>query len=304
MQGVEAARHRELQGRPFLNTLQVGHRSEARSNLRLPDFLGVGPPRTGTSWLSYLFAGHAGLPRGVKDTHFFRSRYSLGLEWYAKHFERYPPDLPVGEICPAYFAPEQIRERVKLHVPGCRVFCALREPAERMYSHYKDLDRMAMIKGDFAELAFRHPDLVDFSRYAYHVRGWQQQFGRENVLVLIHEDSGRDRQTYIDRICSFIGIPSFDVARIRWAGRRVDPIRSAPRNRKITRKLARLRGRLSDQRRYRALALLRPLFLFWSRGGATYPPLDPELKGRIRAYLRPEIDALEELIGRDLSQWK
>ena len=67
--------------------------------LRLPDFIAVGPPRTGTTWLDRVLRGHVGLPAGVKETQFFIWRYSLGIEWYAAHFrdcldppkERVPP---------------------------------------------------------------------------------------------------------------------------------------------------------------------------------------------------------------------
>jgi hypothetical protein len=163
---------------------------------------------------------------------------------------------------------------------------------------------MAMIKGDFADLAFRHPDLVDFSRYGYHVRGWQQQFGRENVLVLLHEDCYIDRQRYVDRVCSFIGIPSIDVGQISWAEKHVRRNLSAPRVRKIARRMWRLHERLADREHYRTIKLLRPIFHFWWRGGQPYHPVDPALKKKIRVHLRPEIDALEELIGRDLSNWK
>ena len=264
----------------------------------------MGPPRTGTTWLYRVLRGHVGLPEGIKETHFFRQRYPLGAEWYARHFERCPPNLPIGEVAPSYFAPEEIRERVKLHIPDCRIICTLRDPAERMYSHYKLLNRGAMIKGDFAELAFTHPDLVTFSRYAYHLRGWQALFGRENVLVLIHEDCYLDRRAYVDKLCAFIGIPAIDVAALPWANDHINPNRTAPRNRKLVRRMGRWRARMIDHRHYRAVKLLQPIFNYWMRGGHAYGPLDASLKRKIKGQLRPEVDALEEIIGRDLSDWK
>jgi hypothetical protein len=50
--------------------------------------------------------------------------------------------------------------------------------------------------------------------------------------------------------------------------------------------------------------LCEPLFRFCFSGGAKFPPLDPGLANRIRASLLPQTDALEKLIGRDLSAWK
>src|SRR6266567_1488118 len=106
-------------GRP----VSAGSRGNCKKTLnkfRLLDFLAVGPPRTRTTWLHHILTGHVGLPRGKKETHFFSSRYSFGLEWYARHFERCLPELPVGEVCPSYFGREEARERIKLHLPDCR----------------------------------------------------------------------------------------------------------------------------------------------------------------------------------------
>jgi hypothetical protein len=52
------------------------------------------------------------------------------------------------------------------------------------------------------------------------------------------------------------------------------------------------------------LKLLRPVIGFWKQGGERYPPLDAELKNKIKAFLRPQIDGLEGLIERDLSVWR
>ena len=39
-------------------------------------------------------------------------------------------------------------------------------------------------------------------------------------------------------------------------------------------------------------------------GGEEFAPLDPEVDARLREHFRPEVEALERLIGRDLSAWK
>ena len=39
-------------------------------------------------------------------------------------------------------------------------------------------------------------------------------------------------------------------------------------------------------------------------GGPKFPPLDPAIEARLHEVMRPEIDALEQMIGRDLSAWK
>ncbi|HVN63485.1 MAG TPA: sulfotransferase domain-containing protein, partial [Candidatus Binataceae bacterium] len=74
---------------------------------RLPDFIAVGPQRTGTTWLHKVLQGHTGLPRGIKETDFFLKNYSRGIDWYLEFFRGYPAELPIGEIDPNYFGTEE-----------------------------------------------------------------------------------------------------------------------------------------------------------------------------------------------------
>src|SRR5208283_898602 len=87
---------------------------------RLPDFLGVGQPRTGTSCLDATLRGHVGLPRNVKEVDFFVKNYARGIEWYQNYFTECDQRLPAGEICPSYLGSDEARERIALHIPQCR----------------------------------------------------------------------------------------------------------------------------------------------------------------------------------------
>ena len=79
---------------------------------RLPDFLGVGPPRTATSWLDAVLRGHVGLPHDIKEVDFFVGNYSRGIDWYKSYFRDCDPNLPAGEICPSYFGSAEAREQI------------------------------------------------------------------------------------------------------------------------------------------------------------------------------------------------
>ena len=79
---------------------------------RLPDFMAVGPSRTGTTWLHSVLDGHVELPARVKEIEFFTRHYDRGVQWYAWHFRHCHPDLPVGEVNPC-FRHEQARKRIE-----------------------------------------------------------------------------------------------------------------------------------------------------------------------------------------------
>ena len=55
---------------------------------------------------------------------------------------------------------------------------------------------------------------------------------------------------------------------------------------------------------HRTIELLGPFFRHCSGGGALFPPIDSQTERMLRARFYPEIEELEELLQRDLSQWK
>jgi hypothetical protein len=277
---------------------------------RLPDFIAIGPPRTATTWLERILEGHVGLPARIKETDFFGERYSLGIEWYAAHFRRCDSAGKIGEICPVYFDSPTARERIARHIPQCRIICTLRDPVERLYSHYRLLRREGWIRDMTLEQALAkdstwsgHGNLIGSNRYATHLREWQGAFGKDRLLVILHDDLVTDAQEYLNRICAFIGIEPFaiDLARGR---ERINRVERAPRNWRLARRARKLRERLIRRRMYRLLDACAPLWDFCSGRGVLFGPLDPELEAQLRGRFRPEVEDLEVLLRRDLSSWK
>jgi hypothetical protein len=267
---------------------------------RLPDFLCVGPPRAATTWLDAVLRGHVGLPRAIKEVDFFIENYARGIDWYKKYFADCDPDLPCGEICASYF-PAVARERIVKHLPRCRIICTFRDPVARRYSFYKLAVRNAWTSDDF-ESWVRNDEVGDGAD----LRGWFNDFGRENVLVLIHDDLEADPQAFLDSVCRFIGIAPYSLAETEVGARRINTFSAPPRNPRLARRGRKLRDWLKRREAYRTINLLgrAGLWRYCFDGGERFPPLAPEVEARLRARYRPEVEALEELIGRDLSAWK
>jgi hypothetical protein len=268
---------------------------------RLPDFLGVGPPRAATSWLDAVLRGHAGLPREIKELDFFGRNYGRGLEWYMNYFAECDPAAPIGEICPLYFGAEPARERIAAHIPDCRIICTFRDPVAMMYSLYKLARRNVWTRTDFESYV---PE--QWHGQAARLRSWQETFGRDHVLVCVYDDLESDAQGYLDPICDFIGIKRIPIGKSTLASRRVNTFSREPRNPGLARRARKLRDWLERREAFGAINLLTRAG-FWEfcfAGGPEFAALDPALEARLRERFRPEIEALEEAIGRDLSAWK
>jgi len=275
--------------------------------LRLPDFIGIGPARTGTTWLHEILKGHAGLPL-IKETHFFKRYYEKGLGWYAGHFNDSPPGLPIGEICPSYFNFALARERIAKDLPNCKIICSLRDPVERLYSHYRHIRPLAGIRDSFEDEIQQDPTLMDGSYYARHLEAWLETFGRSNVLIIFYDDLKSSPQAFLDPVCEFIGIPKIDLKASPIGNKRVNLVEAtrAPRNRLLGLAAGKAIAWLQATRLDSALSLWRrtPLWEFCLGGGQKYELLSPETEERLREHFRSGVEELEVLTHRDLSSWK
>ena len=272
----------------------------------LPDFIAVGPPRTATTWLHEVLKGRVCLPANRKETDFFTRFYDRGLDWYADYFRHCDAGLPIVELSPMYFGSAVARERIANHLPHAKIICSFRDPVERAYSNYRLLRRQAFTKASFEEAATKRGDLMESSRYGTHLAQWLQTFGRDRVLVLIYDDLETDPQAFLDSVCSFIGISSFPVSESRIGTARVHTVNTQPPNPRLA-KLARdLVAWFAVRRFHRAADTIRRtrLITYMLEGGDPFPPPTDEVVARLRAYYRPEVEKLEQLIGRDLSAWK
>jgi hypothetical protein len=274
--------------------------------MRLPSFIAVGPPRTATTWLDKALRGHVGLPPQTKETHFFSRNYGRGLDWYAAHFAGLDERLVPGEICASYFENPEARARIAEHLPGCRIVCTLRDPADRIYSYYKLMRHNGRTGLPFEAALEAHPKMIAFSRYATILEAWLDRFGEDRVLVLLNDDLAAAPQAYLDRVAGFVGAGPIQAGPDLVRRNRQNTIETAPRSVFVARHARRLRSYLGARRLYRVRRGLDRMGVWRAcfEGGAPYPPMSAQTRARLVERLGPEIERLEGLLGRDLAAWK
>jgi hypothetical protein len=275
---------------------------------RTPDileFVGIGPPRTGTTWLHEILTKRARLPKHTKETRFFDIHFSKGTKWYTAHFDA-RGTLPRGELCPTYFSSELARQRIAALVPKVKIICTFRDPVDRIFSLYKIKRVFAAAPPTFKEALSIDRELLESSRYAFYLKKWQRCFGEENVLPTFYEDLLSNPQEYINRIADFVDISRFPLE--PSAAVRVNSAegRGHPRNALAIRAATVFADWLKAHRGGSMVSYVKRSSLFERlvRSGCTIEPVDPCTALRMREMLRPEIEALEIMLGKDLSAWK
>jgi hypothetical protein len=276
--------------------------------MRLPTFIHVGPPRTGTTWLHEVLTGHVGLP-SEKETRFFDARYDRGVEWYSSLFGDYPADVPAGEMGPTYFANAIARERIKRHIPDCKIIVTFREPAARLYSMYR-LIRSGRhpVEHTFDEYwRFQVDCGADPCGYATQLKRWQATFGKSRVLVRFYEDLNSNPQGFLDAVCDFIGARRIVLDRATAGSAKVYSAPAAAHSSTLGRRAFEAM-RWASRHGAGPLVALSQRNLLWKsirrKLVEDFPPLSDESAEAIRAMMLPETEELERITGRNLSGWK
>jgi len=274
---------------------------------RLPDFIAIGPPRTGSTWLHGVLYHRACLPHRTKETHFFDMFYHQGLDWYRAYFSGSADGAMAGEVTPTYFSLPQVRERIARDLPGCKIVCTLRDPVARAWSWYRVLHRTGRIRADFEDEIVNgfEPQMREANRYALHLRAWRERFGAANVGVFLYDDLAADPQRFADSLLGFLGLPRLVLTPAVKAHLDRHEANYDCRFPSVAYRAWRLRTWLKSRRADGAVARLERLGLWrLCLGGGGPFALAPRTEARLRSFFTPEVEALEELLERDLSAWK
>jgi Sulfotransferase domain len=190
--------------------------SSVAIDVRLPDFVVIGAMKAGTTSLfEYLRVHPDVFMSPIKEVDFFvrEINWSRGLEWYARQFERGRAATAVGEASPSYTKyPEYagVPERMVRLLPDARLIYLVRDPIERIRSHYQ---HRAMTGSEAApiDVAVLHdPRYIDGSRYAMQLERYLRWYPRDRILLIDSEELKDDRVATMRRVHRFLGVdPGF-----------------------------------------------------------------------------------------------
>ena len=236
---------------------------------RLPDFLGIGAQKAGTTWLFEMLSDHPGLafPAG-KEVHFWDWNRGRGLDWYRAQFAGAPDGARVGDVTPGYAVlPAGSVAAVHAAMPDARLLFIARNPVERAWSAALMVLRWGLMYEREASDAwfldvFRSEQSLGRGDYARCLETWLGAFPRKQVQILLYDDLVADPAGVLAAACRHLDI---------------DP---AP-----------VLG-LSAERLARRV----------NAGEGT--PLRATLRGPLLDLYRPRVAAFERLIGRELPGWR
>jgi hypothetical protein len=244
-----------------------------------------------------------GLPRPEKETHFFDWHYAKGLDWYAAHFAHCRDDQPTGEIC-NYFPARVACERIAALIPGCKIICSLRDPVDRAYSAYKFALYNGLTRGSFEEALRSTPAITVGNRYAHHLGQWYQAFGQPQVLIVLFDDLRDNPQEYVSKVSDFLDLPAIEVRSLALPAKAYNSHSMKPRIPSLARKGRRAINWLRDRKLEYLTDILGFMGAWRICFAGRFPPIEKEFEAQLRQRYLPEVEALEDMTGLDLTRWK
>lgn len=303
-------------------------------NKRKINFLGIGAPRSGSTWLAQCmyehpeitFPNHRSgekLHHLDKEMNFFsealfrqsysqKNRYSKGVTWYLDQFDWKEPEKIRGEFSVGYLADEKAPGRIKETFPAVKIIAILRNPVEMVHSAYyhlkalvhtkvpADFDRAVQEK-KFKELRAR------WGLYAQHLERYYNLFPKENIHVILLDEVKDSPKEVIQDLYSFLSVdenflpPSLQEKQHTAVKTRFEALKKAGY---VFLKF--LEG-LELKNAHNKVGRNRVLYTLYRKINLIpyqYPPMNKKTEEILKNYFQNDINKIEELIERNLNAWK
>jgi hypothetical protein len=178
-----------------------------------PEFLIVGAMKAGTTSLfSWLGSQPEIYVPSVKEPNFFNDEriWSKGEGWYRGLFAETGPDQISGEASVGYTAPSGAAvsaPRIASVLPDARIVFLVRDPIERLRSHYRHEVLRGRERRSFEEaLADRRSPYVERSCYFKCFEPFTLLFRRERIAIVRSEELYGPREEAWHDVLAFLGL--------------------------------------------------------------------------------------------------
>ena len=244
----------------------------------LPNFLHIGAAKCASSWLWNVYKEHPDVyvPEHLDNVNFFVSDYRQGLQWYERtYFSDWSDQRAIGETTNSYMLVERALERIERDLPNVKLTMTLRNPIDRAFiqwahfskRRFRPEQRMAFENGLSSWTMFRL--WMEPGMYASHLKKVYRHFPKERVLVNFYDDLVDEPAQFLRRFLLFLGVdPDFQPSILNTIVGFPGPEQSDTEDHVLARGFS------------------------------------ESVREEMRQIFRGDLEALQELCGRDLSHWK
>jgi hypothetical protein len=180
---------------------------------RFPDFIVIGTMKSGTTSLYEWLAQQPEvfLPSMKEPNYFSRDEvFHRGASWYGRLFAPASRGQLVGEASVSYTSPDRCEiaaDRMVALVPRATLICLVREPIERLRSHYRHQVQRGREQRPFEE-AILDPDAKYVAQSLYYkcLKPYIDRYPRDQICVVRMEDLSADPPLAWDQVLRHLGL--------------------------------------------------------------------------------------------------
>lgn len=274
----------------------------------LPNLIIIGAMKCGTSSLHYYMGLHPGISMAKrKELNFFiRDRnWDKGIEWYKSHF------TGKAKICgeattnyAKYPLFGGVPERMYSVVPEMKLIYLVRDPIERILSHYVHnyADDRENRKLSDALIKLEANNYVRCSKYHMQLEQYLNYFPKSRILIIAQEDLYHHRRQTLQRVFRFLDVDD------SFYSRKVYKIRNSSKDKRRKNRIGLLLKQIPGMIMIGRLPggigshLGRWVYRPFSRR-IQRPSLDERLRQDLIEHLKDDTNRLRELTGREFEGW-
>jgi hypothetical protein len=297
--------------------------------MTLPNFLVIGSGRAGTTSLHHYLRQHPDvfIPERKAPSHFYcldahpspslqrklstRAHFVAHPDAYEALFDPWSGQRAVGEVSPVYLSSTAVAQRVVERLDDVQIVAILRDPIDRVHARFVARRRDGLERTrDFATLVdteLRLPLVLDDTAGTYLASGFvshvlQTYFeviAPERIRCYLFDDLQHDPAALINDLLGFLEVDTSVPIDTRVTHNRSKGTIAGPATRALWTRTALvrtwLRPHLPEQLRDSVFRL--------ATHSTRTEPIEPAVYATLAEFYRPEVERLEQMLGRDLSHW-
>lgn len=289
-------------------------------------FIGVGAVKSGSSWMASLLDQHPEVSiSSRKEVNYFNSynfngtpnhSSCFGLSYYKKFW---PITNKIkGEVSPQYLFDKQAPSSIKKTFPDAHILIMLRNPKEVVYSHFlyeKLFNRSIDSKLSLKKAIQVNSYLLETASFPSQVERYFKTFGEDKVHVYIMEEALNSPTIFSRKLYSDIDLVDINFKPSYHSVNQSKKVRSnliyfvisiPSLIKKIIETFSGnlLIDKICQTKFYINLVKYRDSILDKNVSLFKKPKMSIEEDNWLGLYFKKDIEALEVLLGKDLSKWK
>ena len=281
-------------------------------SLVVPDYLGIGAPRTGSRWLCQCLSEHPDLSIVDHEVSFFTTRrvihpnWHKGVEWYSDILrEAKTPGTLIGEITPVYLFDGDTAEKISSVAPNVKLICCLRDQLDRAFSAYRLVLHHSPLltpkSYPFKKFLTYCGDIYGIEGfYLEHIERFLKFFSREQLLILVYDDLKKTPEFFLNQVYQFLNVDAEFQAPSLINKINDMPVGSSPKFHDQNTGLKNTIKRMKREIKTKLNSLRQPTLKNAEKQGFL---ITDEIREMMHVLYHDHNIKLGKMLGRDLSHW-